>query len=228
VTTGSKSGRVNRYYSHVLDPKGKSRARHSFNAARVEEQVYDMAARLIVEPQVIARLASEQVKVSERDKLLIRLDTVNSQLAKVPAQRQYALDYAVEQLLDRDVLKRQLQAIDDRKARLESERDSLNATLGEQAVDDASAKEVTAVLTRWRGKVLVRTRIKGSTCDKLIDPVAAIRALVPDMPRADLSALIKRVNLRKVGSEVVCTFEGLVMQPPARIPVGSKSSSGTR
>jgi site-specific DNA recombinase len=195
----------NRYYAHRLD-KSRSNKRHRWNANRLEETVYAEAMRILMAPETVAKLAKGQIELTGRDEVLLRLDAVEDQIAKLPTARERITDAYQEGTIDKPEWKRRLSELEDRKARLEAERDTLKAQAGQEAADEATTKQVAELLNRYQGMVVLHsTSFNGSA------PVNAafLKGMSPALKVADLRTLIRRVTVKLDGS---LKFEGLIPQ----------------
>jgi site-specific DNA recombinase len=131
-----------RYYTHRWEGE-----RHSVRAGPVEDAVLREVLNALRDPHAVLRLAREQAEsFGEHDESLLRLNTLNEHLAKVPESRSRILDAWEEGTIDKAEYKARLQKLADRKAQWESERDGLRTKLGEQTVSGTEAERLAKVL----------------------------------------------------------------------------------
>jgi site-specific DNA recombinase len=203
-----------RYYSHRWEGQ-----RHSVRAGPVEDAVLREVLSALRDPQAVLRLAREQAEsFGEHDESLLRLNTLNEHLAKVPESRSRILDAWEEGVIDKAEYKARLQKLADRKSQWEAERDGLQAKLGEQAVTGDEAERlaeafglgvpldestVGEMLSKFDSKVWVA---------ELLGTEAPLTASTPEefwgrTQEAYIRAVIRKITVRPDGS---LTFEGLL------------------
>ncbi len=106
--------------------------------------------------------------------------------------------------------------LEDRKARLEAERDTLQAQAGQQVADEAATKQVAELLSRYESMVVLHsTTLNGAAP---INTAAYLKSVSPNLKIADLRTLIRKVTVKLDGS---LKFEGL-------IPLCANESSSLR
>ncbi len=194
----------NRYYAHRLDKFNSKSKCHRWRADRLEKAVSAEAMKILMAPETIAKLAKGQSKFTGHDEVLLRLDVVADQIAKLPAARERITDAYEEGTIDKAEWKRRLSNQEDRKARLEGERDTLKAQAGQQTANETETKQVAELISRYEGMVILHTTtLQGEP----IDTAARLRGIVPDLKVADLRTLIRKVTVKLDGS---LRFEGLV------------------
>jgi site-specific DNA recombinase len=205
----------NRYYSHRLE-KSKTNRRHRWRADRLEEAVSTEAMKILMAPETVAKLAKEQTEFGSRDEVLVRLDAVADQITELPAARERITDAYQEGTIDKAEWKRRLSDLEDRKARLEAERDTLQAQAGQQVADEAATKQVAELLSRYESMVVLHsTTLNGAAP---INTAAYLKSVSPNLKIADLRTLIRKVTVKLDGS---LKFEGL-------IPLCANESSSLR
>jgi site-specific DNA recombinase len=180
-------------------------------AERIEDAVWSETLRALQDPQSLLEMARKQrAQFGEHDEVILRLDAVNASLAKLPESRARIVDAFEEGTIDKPEFKSRLQRLDDRRQRLEGERESLTARLGEQAAGELDAETFVEALNMSNGAIRFPALVGES------DNYFALKAGedVDDMMQRfneESRASLVRAVMRKVTVDTDgLTFEGIL------------------
>jgi hypothetical protein len=129
-------------------------------------------AGALLHPEAVMRLATEQRgQFGKRDEAGVRLDSLNAQLAKVPEARSRLIDAYTEGTLSKPEFKEKVAALDERRARLEQERESLQTSLGQVQADEVDAARLAELLAKHRNNL---SRLPRVTTKEQVEIVLAV------------------------------------------------------
>ncbi len=178
-----------RYY-HCADKSSKECGQPSLRADDLENVVSTEVTNALMRPDAVLALADRQ-GMNQRDELLMRLDSLNEQLARLPEARSRLIDAHTEDTINKAEFKEKMRGLEEKKARLEQERKSLQASMGKVQADELDARHLAEILAKHnRPSVL---QMSGEEWAEIV------------------RAVIKRVTINKDGA---MTFEAVVPLEP--------------
>ncbi len=189
-------------------------AKECTNPSRKADSL-EMAASLevveaLIHPDAVLALADEQ-RFGKKDERLARVDTVNDQLARLPLARSRLIDSYTEGTIDKAEFKAKMAALQGRKQKLEQERDTIQAQLGQEQVDELTASRLAEILSEHKDEIaaLGKTLAALEKCGYEVPQGQDGRPyrLFEPLPADILRAVLRRVS---VGANGTLTFEAVV------------------
>jgi len=167
---------------------------------------------VLLHPDAILALAAGQREgFGKRDEMLVRLDVVNEQIAKIPRARSHTIDAYTEGTIDKAEFKAKMAALQERKRKMEQERDTIQAQLGQAQADELDALRLAGILAEQKDNLAAFERTLAVLVECGHEPPKGQEGrpyrLFEPLPADILRVVLRRVT---VGAEGALTFEAVV------------------
>jgi len=210
-----------KYYTCQGYPKACDKC-SSIKASKLDLAVSVEALKALMNPQAVEFLANQQTTMSDRDEILLQLDSLTVQIARIPDSRSKLIDFYTEGTIDKETFKQKDAALKAKKAQLESERETLQTQLGQAKADELTALKVAEVLSENRDRLAEHNRrlllLAATSEDGIV--IGAYQGKL-DLPFTALNSKILRAVVRKV----VVSGDSFTVE--ANVPMPEKAEKAT-
>jgi hypothetical protein len=137
----------------------------------------------LLHPEAAMRLAREQRgQFGNWDEAMVRLDAIAEQLARLPEAKSKLVDAYTEGTIGKAMFKEKVAGLEARQERLEEERETLQASLGQAQVDEVDAARLAELLAEHRADISRLPKVKPAQWAEI------------------MRAVLRRVTITKDGS----------------------------
>jgi hypothetical protein len=199
-----------RYYQCAARKRGCDS--RMIRAERIEDAVWGETLRALQDPQALLDLARKQrTQFGEHDEAMLRLDAVNAGIAKLPTARSRLIDAHAEGTISKPEFKEKMGALEDRRRRLEEERDSLQTRVGEQVANDLDAETFIEAIRMSGGGIRFPALVgESADYDFALKPGEDIDAMMVRFNEESRAALVRAVMKRITVGPDGLAFEGIL------------------